>query len=62
VEEVTDTYFAYNGCTRNTDGEAQVAISLAAQTLRMFAQRISDEGLWEEFLCAPQVRIVLQRS
>jgi hypothetical protein len=62
VEEVTDTYPACNGCTRNADGEAQVAISLAAQTLRMFAQRIRDDGLWEVFLSAPQVRSVLERS
>jgi hypothetical protein len=62
VEEVMDTYLACNGCTRNTDGEAQVAISLAAQTLRMFTQRIRDERLWEGFLSASQVRSVLEGS
>ena len=62
MEEVTDMYLACNDCTRNTDGEVQVAISLADQTLRMLAQRIRDEGLWEGFLSAPQVRSVLESS
>ena len=39
--------------------EAREAFSLAAQTLRMLAQKIADEELRERFLSAPQVRRVL---
>ena len=42
--------------------EGRGAFSLAAQTLRMLAQKIGDEKLREGFLSAPQVRRVLGRS
>jgi tetratricopeptide (TPR) repeat protein len=41
--------------------QAQEAFFIAAQTLRMLAQKIEDEGLRERFLSAPQVRRVLGR-
>lgn len=47
---------------RGEEGEAQEAFSLAAQTLRMLAQKIGDEDLRERFLSAPQARRVLERS
>jgi tetratricopeptide (TPR) repeat protein len=43
-------------------GEAREAFSLAAQTLRMLAEKMGDEKLREGFLSAPQVRRVLGRS
>ena len=42
------------------DGQAREAFSLAAQTLRMLAQKIEDEELREGFLSAPQVRRVFE--
>jgi DNA-binding SARP family transcriptional activator/tetratricopeptide (TPR) repeat protein len=41
--------------------QAREAFSIAAQTLRMLAQKIGDEGLKERFLSAPQARRVLGR-
>jgi hypothetical protein len=41
--------------------QAREAFSIAAQTLRMLAQKIGDEGLRERFLSAPQARRVLGR-
>jgi tetratricopeptide (TPR) repeat protein len=43
---------------RGDEGEAREGFSLAAQTLRMLAQKIGDEDLRERFLSAPSVRIV----
>jgi tetratricopeptide (TPR) repeat protein len=40
--------------------QAREAFSIAAQTLRMLAQKIADEGLRERYLSAPQVRRVLE--
>jgi Flp pilus assembly protein TadD len=39
--------------------QAREAFSIAAQTLRMLAGKIRDEGLRERFLSAPQARRVL---
>jgi tetratricopeptide (TPR) repeat protein len=47
---------------REEIGEARAAFSRAAQTLRTLAQRIGAEELREEFLSAPLVRRVLERS
>jgi hypothetical protein len=44
---------------RGEAGEAREALSRAAQTLRMLAQKIGDKKLRERFLSAPQVRRVL---
>jgi tetratricopeptide (TPR) repeat protein len=40
--------------------QAREAFSIAAQTLRMLAQKIADEGLRERYLSAPQARRVLE--
>jgi len=42
--------------------DAREVFSLAAQTLRVLAQKIADEELRERFLSAPQVRRVLERN
>ncbi len=42
--------------------QAREAFSIAAQTLRMLAQKIEDEELREGFLSAPRVRRVLGRN
>jgi tetratricopeptide (TPR) repeat protein len=44
---------------RRQNEEAREAFSLAAQTLRMLAQKIGDEELREGYLSAPRVRRVL---
>jgi DNA-binding SARP family transcriptional activator/Flp pilus assembly protein TadD len=44
---------------RGETEQAREAFSGAAQTLRMLAQKIADEGLRERFLSAPQARRVL---
>jgi DNA-binding SARP family transcriptional activator/tetratricopeptide (TPR) repeat protein len=46
---------------RGESEQAREAFSIAAQTLRMLAQKIGDEGLRERFLSAPQARRVLGR-
>ena len=47
---------------RGESEQARQAYSLAAQTLRMLAEKIRDEELRESFLSAPQIRRVRQRS
>jgi tetratricopeptide (TPR) repeat protein len=47
---------------RGETEEAREAFSLAAQTLRMLAEKIGDQELREGFLSAPRVRRVLACS
>jgi DNA-binding SARP family transcriptional activator len=47
---------------RGDEGEAREGFSLAAQTLRMLAQKIGDEDLRERFLSAPQACRVLEHT